>query len=70
MTVKFYSIDGSNSIEVMPNYERVQVSIDYLDEHGLPKGKEIALDSEDIDDLIYALKLFKERVEDGTTSAA
>lgn len=61
-------MDGVNSIEIMPNYERLQVSIDYLDTHGLPLGKTIELDFEDIDDLIYVLKEFKKRVEYGTTS--
>jgi len=68
MTVKFYSMDGVNSIEVMPNYERLQVSIDYLDEHGLPSGKTIELDFEDVDDLVYVLNEFKKRVEYGATT--
>jgi len=36
MTVKFYSVDGMNSIEIMPNYERLHVSIDCLDGYGMP----------------------------------
>ncbi len=68
MTVKFYSVDGSSSIEAMPNYERLSVTIDYLNIHGLPLGESIELDFEDIDDLVYVLNEFKKKLEDGTTS--
>ncbi len=61
MTVKFYSEDGIEGLEIIPNPEKQCVYIEFVNVHGLSSGS-ITLNDDAIDDFIKTLKDFKERI--------